>query len=989
VRQLKSVSVTLALALVALLPRSSAAQTTASTIAGVVKDTSGAALAGVTVEAESPALIEKVRAVVTDGEGQYKIIDLRPGDYTIKFTLQGFNTYKRDGVEVPPRTTVTVSGTMSVGNMEETVTVSGAAPMVDVQANRDVKVLSEEVLEALPTVRSPTAYTPLVPGVNGGLGTVARDSGNLTIHGSNSLASNVAINGFENNSMAGSGGIGFTHNVNQGYVEQITVEIGAQSAEMQKSGILTNIIPRTGSNRFTSAFYAGYANSNLQSGNLTDELRKSGLTAVNSLDELWDYNASWGGPIIRDKVWFYNSNRYWGSSNYVAGMYYNATPTAWTYTPDRSRQATNRVTDGSASIRLTYQANPKMKFGAFYDAQPHCTCNRLNGAGQTNALVSPEATQHGKFWGNHFAQANWDYARSSRLLLQAGVSSTFGEWIALPQAEVAPGTIAVTEQSTGILYRASDGYSENPTNPVISRFSATYVTGSHEAKAGVSFTRGRYINAGYTNGNMTYRFNNGIPNQVTLFASPAVLVNNMNADLGLYIQDRWTVRRLTLNVGLRYDYFNGSVPEQNQAELLDEYGLPAPAFAPVKTYAAVKNVPNWNDVSPRLAGSFDLFGDGTTALKGSLGRYVDGQTIGIATANNPINTSVNSATRTWGDSNTNFVVDCDLKNNAQNGECGPISNVNFGKANPNATRYADDVTHGNRGYNWEVELGAQRQVMKGFALSGTYYRRWSGNFTLTQNTATTPLDYSSYCITTPMDARLPDGGGQRLCGFYDVNPNKFGQVANLITQTSNFGKQQAVYDGYAITADIRMSGKLTIQGGLDSGRTRTNNCYVLDKPNLSGLGGSSNTEPFCNVQPPFLTQVKFLGVYQLPWWGLQASAAYQNVPGPQITASYVATNAEIAPSLGRNLSSGVNGNATLQIVAPGTSYGARAQELDVSVRKIFNVRGGRFSGVVDMFNVLNRSDVLSYNLTYGPSWLRPTSILTGRWFKLGVQVDFK
>jgi len=157
-----------------------------------------------------------------------------------------------------------------------------------------------------------------------------------------------------------------------------------------------------------------------------------------------------------------------------------------------------------------------------------------------------------------------------------------------------------------------------------------------------------------------------------------------------------------LNYGLRFDYFNGSVPAQDEGALLAEYGLSAPTFVPVVTYPAVDNVPNWKDLNPRFGAVYDVRGDGKTALKISVGRYVASQTVGIATGNNPITRSVTSATRTWNDSffgpgdprSGNYAVDCDFNNPAQNQECGPLGNLNFGTANPLATTYADDVTRG-------------------------------------------------------------------------------------------------------------------------------------------------------------------------------------------------------------------------------------------------------------------------------------------------------
>jgi hypothetical protein len=184
---------------------------------------------------------------------------------------------------------------------------------------------------------------------------------------------------------------------------------------------------------------------------------------------------------------------------------------------------------------------------------------------------------------------------------------------------------------------------------------------------------------------------------------------------------------------------------------------------------------------------------------------------------------------------------------------------------------------------------------------------------------------------------------------------------------------------------------VTVAGGLNMGRERANNCYINDKPQVTTaataplIANSPRTGAYCDVRPPFQKQVKFYGVYPLPWLGIQTSATFQSLPGPQILASYTASSADARPTLGRNLSSGTVGVA---LIPPGTRYGERANELDVNVKKNFRLNGVRMSGSLDVFNVFNRSDVLGQNNTYGPDWLKPTNILTGRWLKFGVQLDF-
>ena len=261
----------------ALLPASASAQAAASGIAGVVKDTSGAVMPGVTVEAASPALIEKVRSVVTDGQGQYKIVDLRPGVYTVTFTLPGFNTFRRDGLDLPPGFTATVNAEMRVGSARgDGHGLRAPRRSSTSRATRDQKVLSQAVLEALPAQRNPNSYTPLLPGVVGQSGPgrrVRRRCSPST--GAPSAPPAWRSTGSKTNSMAANGA-GFIYYLNMASIQESSVTISGESAELQKSGVRNNIVPKAGGNKFSGFLFVGGGSQATQSDNLTDELRARG-----------------------------------------------------------------------------------------------------------------------------------------------------------------------------------------------------------------------------------------------------------------------------------------------------------------------------------------------------------------------------------------------------------------------------------------------------------------------------------------------------------------------------------------------------------------------------------------------------------------------------------------------------------------------------------------------------------------------------------------
>jgi hypothetical protein len=306
-----------------------------------------------------------------------------------------------------------------------------------------------------------------------------------------------------------------------------------------------------------------------------------------------------------------------------------------------------------------------------------------------------------------------------------------------------------------------------------------------------------------------------------------------------------------------------------------------------------------------------------------------------------------------------------------------------------------------RGKNYEISTSVQHELMPRVGFTAAYFHRWFDNLLVSQNQAVTAGDFSSYCITAPVDARLPGGGGNQICGLQDVNPGKFGQIDNVVSVVDKFGQESKVYDGVDLTLNVRLPNAILIAGGTNTERTRDNYCYLASDPSLGQLGvstganggtmslGTSRIDPtFCDIRPPFLTQYKFYGAVPLPW-GLSASATFQSAPGPEITASYTATNAQIAPSLGRNLAAGANGTATVALIAPGLLYGDRLNQTDVRLSKSFKITNGpRVMAAFDIYNLFNGNPVIAQNNTYGSAWQRPTVVQVGRLAKFGVQLNF-
>lgn len=971
---------------------------TAGGIAGVVKDPLGGVLPGVTVEAASPALIEKIRTVVTDGEGRYSIIGLQPGTYSVTFTLTGFNTTKREGIVLTAGFTAPLNAEMRVGTLEETVIVTGDSPLVDTQNVRQVTVISKELLETLPSAaQGGSVLISMTPGLTGtaSLPDVGGSAGyrdgmgsnaNNNYHGREGLKYN--IDGLSILSVLNQGTFSFVPNPL--LLGETAIETGG-SAESSGSGLTINAIPREGGNTFNFMTNVVFSNGSMQSDNLTDEWIRRGINSAGKVDFFVDAGGTAGGPIKTNRAWFFSALKGQNSKTFQTNNFYNATQDTVLYTPDLSRPAHTDNLQRSGAGRITWQASKRNKLNGTFDIQKNCVCH------QQNTLQAPEAQFLWHFYPSWIGQVTWSMPVNNRLLLEAAGGAAISWWNSYLQPEVGRNNVQVTD--TGYTYGMGSPRNPDRDERYNQRVSMSYVTGSHNIKVGMTMEElfadygiGFVPNANYNTSDYivdrAYTFVSKKPTSITQFSRPYVLKDRVMPDVGIFAQDQWAINRLAFNYGVRFDYMSGYVPAQDTA---------ATRFIPARHFDRVDGLPNWKDFSPRVGVAYDLFGNGRTALKFNIGRYVTKEGTGIADGLNPINTSVNQVARNWADTNGNFIPDCDLTNFLQNGECGQINNLNFGKPNV-VTRWADDALKGfgARPAMWDVTVDVQHQLGSVVSLSAGYDHNWQSIFRVTDNLSLTPADFDPFCITAPLNTGLPGGGGYQVCGLYDVKPSRFSVVPdNLVTQASQYGKQQRVSDFFNVNIATRFKSGLLIRGGVDSGRFVTDTCEIRAQ-----LPETALTNPFCHSSTPLIgnTQLKLQGSYPLPG-DTVVSAIFQNVPSVPYGATYNATNAAIFPSLGRNLAACgtrtlATCTATVQVALlnPNVNYEARRTQLDLRLTKLFSLgQGRRLQANFDLYNALNSAALLTTNNNFrlvNNQWRNPTAILAGRLIQLSGRLTF-
>ena len=966
---------------VALLPAAARAQ---SAISGQVTDDTGGVLPGVTVEAASPALIEGSRLAVTDGQGRFSVVGLRPGIYTATFTLAGFGTVIREEIELPSGFTATIDATLAVGSLEESITVSGASPVVDIQQAQRTQVLTSETLESIVNTGSFFTQAMFTAGVRmtgvdvGG----SRYSSDLQVesHGASSLHNQYMVDGLPIQNASGDGSDTSNYFAQVGN-EETVIETSGSNAEYQKGGVRVNMIPRDGGNTFSGTGYVGGTLGAWQSDNFTQDIKDRGVTSIDRVDRIFDYSTTLGGPLIRDRIWFHFTARYWGTRLPVADQFYN--------------DGSQYVRHGdilSVIPRLTFQATPRNKFTVMVERQGKTVGPKLEaefppiileGQRGTDPETAGSWNKPSRPYGS--AIAKWTSTVSNRVLLELGYSKAYildgypGPLGTFGAERFSPEWYSRVEKrdlSLGTVYNGRPWWwrwvwNNNVTGAI------SYVTGSHNLKTGVQWGNGseeRHTRAYGDINRIQYR--NSIPDSVRVGNYPVFYDPRLRYDVGMYVQDAWTIDRLTVNYGTRVEWLNGFVAEQH---------APAGRFVPERNFAEIKDTPDWGpDLVPRIGLAYDLFGDARTAVKFTMGKYLTPMMTSMARRFNPM--EIVTRDLPWDDPNGDGIV--------QDSELDLTRlPTNFGER-----RLATLDQDIKREYHIETSASVQHELITGLSMTGGWYHRRFSNKYTTDDLERTPDDYRSVGVVSPFN-------GETFT-VYDIRD--VAELSNVDELYTNSADNREVYSGFEFSLEGRLPNGGVLLASTTTGRSLLDECDVDDPNELRFCDRFAIQTPYDGVD--FKSDFKLAMSYPLPG-GVQLSANYTSMPGRRIT-NIAEVDKELpmewrisrstryteAGCAGQSCTAGalvipnmVLASLTVPLAPDGTLHKLERQnQLNFGVKKIFSVGDSEYHAEFNFYNALNNDTVLAVRSNlYGTStYDQPSSIMLGRLMRMALRVKW-
>ncbi len=923
------------------------AQQTGS-LAGTVRDAQGGVLPGVVVTVTAPT--GATRSAVSNESGAYSVSGLTPGAYIVAFELSGFAPQRREEVQVQTNRTTRVDVEMGVGALQETVTVSGVSPVVDVSSTTTQTNITKDLYEAIPTGRNPWVMAGLVPGVVTGRldvgGTEGMQQYNLEAFGSADSQKSFSIDGLKTNWPGGNGGATMQYYGFEMY-EEYNMQTASGTAESDVSGVYMNMVTKSGGNRFTSDHNFYFMNESLQGDNVDDELRRRmGLApgaatgaAGNPIDISYDWSSTLGGPIVRDRAWFFGAMRWWRLDQFQIGA----------TNPDGSQAIDdNRIRNfmGKATWQTTESLRTSIMFNRNLKDRFHRRDAPYLFVEDKATVLQDQPAQ------NFVAQYNQVLGRS--MVLDARIGSMWGNFPSRYQPEVSPNDIALRDVQTNQRFNAAEIQSLNPNyrvqaNGTLSYFVPNLAGGSHDFKGGLQLSWEKMEYERIRNGDILLEMRDGVPFQGNIANTPINSDHRLET-WGAFLQDRWTLGRATLNLGIRMDGTAGYLPAQ---------ASPAGTYVGERAFPKIDVYDFGFNIAPRIGLSYDLFGTGKTAIKAYWGRFYNQFGSDVLEASN--RNALATLNVTWNDANGNRQLDA--------GELGTIPTFGAGL-------FPTVDSNSSRPYSDELNAGIEHQLVPNLAVGVSYHRRQHRD-----GLGVVDRARPSSAYTPELRTFTNANGSVEEITIYKLQP-EYGALRDRVI--TNVGVLESDYDGVQIDIQKRMSDRWQLLAGLslqnhkgfEHSGTFTNPGTSTDFNNPNYRLNRNDGSVFTELPWTFTLS----GSYILPWWDITTSAKYTARDGDPLNRTQLFSFQNATPT---------QPSETVRVQQRGEDRTETVNKfLDLRFAKRFNMGTSSIEGNVDFFNLLNANHVLGQVEGLGATWSRPNRILTPRIIRFGVTARF-
>lgn len=933
------------LALASLAASPALAQQT-GTLSGVVRDPQGAVLPGVTVTASSPALIGGARTAVTGDAGAYQLPTLPPGAYDVTYELAGFTSLKREGIIVRVAQVTRLDIDLAVGALQETVTVSGESPIVDVSSTTTQTNIDKDLYEAIPTGRNPWVMAGLVPGVVTGRldvgGTEGMQQYSVEAFGSADSQKSFSIDGLKTNWGGGDGGATMQYYGFEMY-EEYNMQTASGTAESDVSGVYMNMVTKSGGNRFTSDHNIYYMNDSLQGDNLDDGLRarlrllpgQQTGAAGNPIQTSYDWSSTLGGPIRQDTAWFFGALRWWRLDQHQIGA----------RNPDGSQAIDdNRIRNfmGKATAQVAAATKASFMFNRNLKDRFHRRNPPFLFVEDKAAILQDQPAQ------NYVVQVSQVLGRSG--VLDGRFGRMWGVFPSRYQGSVGASDIHLRDVNRNSWQNAADENNENPNhryqaNATLSWFADGLGAGSHDFKLGAQLSREMMRYDRNQNGDIWLEMQDGVPFRAQLANTPIQSDHRLET-WAVFAQDRWSLGRATINAGVRLDGVRAYLPEQ---------------ASPAGTWVGERRFPEREvfdftlNVAPRLGLSYDLAGNGRTALKAYYGRFYNQFGSQIAEASNP--NAIARLQVPWRDLNGNRLADA--------GELDLSGFTGFA-----AGLFPTVTADATRPYSDELNVGVDHQLLRDVAVSVSYHRRQHRDGLGIIDRARPSNRYTAETRTYADPQR-----GQQSIAVYNLDPALRTVRDRAIT---NVDVLESDYDGVQVSFHKRMSNRWQLLGGL----TLQNHEGFAHSGTFTNPG---NNNDFNN--PNFRLNRGDSAVFTDLPWTFTLSGSYELPYEVVVSGKYTARAGD---PLTRTINVALNqGTDTIYVQPRGEERTDTVTKfVDIRFAKRFALGTRRLEGSIDVFNLLNANHVLLQTEVIGSAIGVPSRILAPRIIRFGLTARF-